>query len=107
MDRERAPVQDARRHFGAVHDRECAPCCRVGAEQQVLAVVERQARTHDTSRPTARYGTRFEHRHGVAASREVDRRRAAGPSGADHRDAHGNLRRETRRATRWRTCAAG
>ena len=68
----------------------------IGAEQQVLAVVERQAVANRRARarpPSARAASCSSTRHAVP--RELDRRRASGPAAADDGD-HARQRRARR-----------
>ena len=59
---------------------------RIGAEQQVLAVVDRQAGALDAPRPSAGNRAGLEQRDLDAGVGQRDGGRAAGPAGADDRD---------------------
>jgi hypothetical protein len=70
----------------AVHGPEQRAGGLVRADEEVLAVVDREPGALDAARATAEHVCRLVQDDGDAAARERPRRRASGPSAADHRD---------------------
>ena len=84
--RQRSPDEQRARGDLAVHARDQRERLRVGAEQDVLAVVERQAVALDAPRAPAQHRGRLVQRRRNAGVRERDRGRASGPAATDDRD---------------------